>query len=222
MEHYTLQEEEVVICKGTAKTTEKPFSQVEVLLTNWVFVFITKTKKLFGKEQVSVETYPIESVKQFKEQYQIKQTDCVVDCYFLDCVKSVEFNSKKEAHKFVAKAIEFLTGKHAFFRGIDKTKKFVGELEETLGVDAAEVASFVASKGTNAIVQKVLGKKKTVKTKETLQLPTGIVKRKETKELSPLSPEQQIQAVKQLNELLTSGIITQEDFEKKKKEILGV
>ena len=222
MEHYTLQEEEVVICKGTAKTTEKPYSTVEVLLTNWFFVFITKTKKLFAKEQISVETYPIESVKLFKEQYQIKQTDCVVDCYFLDAVKTVQFESKKHAHKFVAKAIEFLTGKHAFFRGIDKTKKFVGELEDSLGVDAADVASFVASKGANALVQKVFGKKKTVKTTETLQLPTGIVKRKETKELAPLTPEQQIEAVKQLNELLTSGIITVEEFEKKKKEILGL
>lgn len=222
MEHYTLQEDEVVIYKADAFTKEKRSAQIELILTNFFFVFIKKTKKLFGKYDVSVETFPIESVKQYNEQYQIRQTDRVVDCYFTNDVKTVEFSSKGQAHKFVSKAIEFLTGKHAFFRGIDKTKKVIGELDDSLGIDTVGIVSFIATKGTSAISKKIFGKKKTVKTTETFQLPTGIVKRKEQKEIAPLTPEQQIDAVKHLNELLTDGIITAEEFEKKKKEILGL
>ena len=223
MEHYTLQEDEVVICKAIGQTKEKRPTPVELLLTNFFFVFITKSKKLLGKEKIQVETFPVEDLKSYKNVYQIKQNDADVDMYFKNTEKSIQLESKKKAHQFVSKAIDFLTGKNAFFRGIDKTKKVIEDIDESLGIDSVGIANTVLVKGVGGMLITKLGKKKHKETIETLSLPSGLFQKKEKTELLPaLSPDEQIEAVKKLKELLDSEIITQEEFDKKKKEIMGL
>ena len=58
-----------------------------------------------------------------------------------------------------------------------------------------------------------------ITTKEVFKLTDGIFRRKETKQIAAPADEE-LDAIKKLKELLDENIITQEEFEIKKKEIL--
>ena len=56
------------------------------------------------------------------------------------------------------------------------------------------------------------------------KLTDGIIQKKEVREIEKptLTPDEQFEAVKKLKELLDGEMITREEFEKKKKEIMGL
>ena len=227
MEHYTLQPDEAVLYRGEAQVKQDGKNiKTELLLTDKFFVFIGKEKKLFRKEEITVESFAVDTVKTYKDAPNIIRKGEFVEIYFIGGEKFIEFSSKGDAKQFVAKALEFLTNKSALIRGIDKTKKVVSDVGDSLGIDketAATVAVGAAKFGVKALFQKRLGgKTKLIETTETVKSSQGIFHRKETKQLPPMSPQEQAQAVIQLKELLDNGVITQEEFEIKKKEYLGL
>ena len=145
-----------------------------------------------------------------------------MELYFIGGERSVLFPDKSEAKKFVAKAMELLTQKSKLIRGIEKTKKVVSDVGDSLGIDK-ETAMGVAQFGIKALFKKKqTNGNKQVETTETLKLPNGIFRRKKTKQLPPLSPEEQATAVERLKQLLDNGVIMQEEFDLKKKEYLGL
>ncbi len=223
MEHYTLQPDEAVLYRGEAHVKQGGKNcKADVLLTDKFFVFIVKQKKFLVKEEVTVESFAIDTVKTHKEQPNVIRKGALVEIYFIGGEKFVEFPSKGEAKKFVSVALNLLTNKSTLIRGIDKTKKTVADVGDALGVDK-ETAVGVAKLGLKAIIQKKLGNNtKQLDTKETIKTPEGLFRRKETKQLAPMSPQEQANAVMQLKEMLDSGAITQEEFDIKKKEYLGL
>lgn len=218
MEHYNLQQDEVVLYKGAVSCKERR-GAIDLALTNFNFVFIIKTKKLLSKEQVEVLTYPIDAVKKYKEQPQVKATAETVEIYFTNAEYTLVFPDKKEAKKFVSKALDIITGKNAFVRGVDKAKATVAMVDETLGIDSVGLATTAVKVATPKVVG-LFSKRKAVK--EVVSITGGATGK--TKQITSvqLSPEEQANALEHFKKLKDDGAITQEEYDKKKKEIMGL
>ena len=77
MKNYDLEENEVVFYKGQVSQKNKK-ETTEVVLANINLVFINKYKKLFSKEQITVDTYPINEIKYFRyRQFKNQKTELV-------------------------------------------------------------------------------------------------------------------------------------------------
>ena len=230
MEYYTLQSDESMIYRNDVQIFYDGKKQAcTLLLTDKFFVCIIKQKKFLRKDEITVESYAVNTLKTYKDSPNIIRKNDIVELYFIGGERSVIFPDKGEAKKFVAKTMELVTQKSKLIRGIEKTKKVVSEVGDSLGIDkemaagvAQNVAQGVAQAGIKALFKKKSNDKNQVETTETLKLPTGIFRRKETKQLPPLSPEEQVAAIEKFKQLLDNGVITQEEFDAKKKEFLGL
>lgn len=233
MDNYSLQPNESVLYKGDVHlVNENGYTQL--LLTNLNFVFITKTKKIFAKEQVEVEAYPIGDIKIYNEIPQIKQNDHSVEIYLTTTEKKLNFLSKHEAHKFVNATYELLTGKSMSVRGADKVKSAVNLVDNTLGINTVNAVKNVMEKGVTGTVLGALGKMVSSTTKSgstvngAIRITKSILDKNSTEEATQtnnntatsMSYDVQIETVKKLKELLDAGVLTQEEFDTKKKEIL--
>ena len=225
MEHYTLQPDEAMLYHAdTFVLYDGKQEKTTLLLTDKFFVFIVKRKKFLIKEEVTVEALAVDTVKLYKDAPNIIRKDNVVEVYFIGAERIISFYDKSEAKKFVAKALELLTKKNAFFRGIDKAKRVIEQVDESLGIDSVGIAKNVAEKGVAKalLLGKDKQKGKTETTTEVVKSAGGIFRRKETKQLPPMSPQEQAEAVERLKQMLDNGVITQEEFDIKKKEYLGL
>ena len=119
MNHYTLQADEVVLFKGQA-TFDNHDQPSEVLLTNLHLVRMTKEKKMFSRDGVRVETFPVREVKTYNQVPQVKQLGGKVELYTLSKVMLIDFGNILTARKFVGLMYELLTGQTAAQRGADK------------------------------------------------------------------------------------------------------
>ena len=215
MEYYTLQGDEVVLFKGNAKLNGGE-SAVDVVLTNLFIVFIKKTE---SEDTAEIETHAVDSIKIYRDTHWIKQNAKIVEIYFRECESVLDFSDKKTAREFVSQTLNVLTGKNAVIRGLEKTKKAVNEVDDALGIDSVEIAK----KGGKALFGRFLKKDNTQKTEKVKQLKDGWGRKKEKPaEIPEISSKGQVQFIKDLKELLDMGAITQEEFDQKKKEILGV
>lgn len=116
-------------------------------------------------------------------------------------------------------------------RGSAKIKGAVEIMNDTLGVNTLETLKNVLESGiTGAAFGKDILKNKTSNTvREALGTAHTIIGNDQTSSLEAeatisksISYEKQIETIKNLKELLDADILTQEEFEVKKKEILGV
>lgn len=147
MDKYKLGKEEVVLFKGKANCVdEQDKIAVDLLLTNLNFVF-TATEK---DEREIIDAY---EVKVYRENYQIIQKKNLVEIYFTDTEKYLEFETPKVAKEFTAVALRLVSGYSKFVRGVKKAQKEVSDTEEALGVDIKETTKKVgAFAGEVAIV----------------------------------------------------------------------
>ena len=86
---------------------------------------------------------------------------------------------------------------------------------DTVGI-VKTVAAVSGKKIGNTITQKSISSNK-----ETLKIEGGFFKKKE-KQALVLTPDEQMDATRKLKSLLDEGAITQEEYEKKKKEIMSL
>jgi hypothetical protein len=231
MDDYSLQSNEVVLYKGEAHFAHNK-ARSELLLTNINIVIITKTKKMFSKEQVDLQTFPVDGLKIYNDVPQAKRDDCTVELYHVTAEITLEFDTKSEARKFVDAVYKLATGKSKPERGANKFKGAVNLVDNTLGVDTLGAIKNVVE---NGVVYSILGGvgKKAPGKKDGLSQAAGIAKDLVSKKTgegkspksetgSSLSFDDQIEALKKLKDLLDSGIITQEEFDAKKKQLMGL
>lgn len=239
MENYALQQNESILykssCSYLTKENENFFESLttneraELVLTNQNLIFIMKSKKLFAKEQVFVETYSIDEIKIYKDIPQIKPNDSKVEIFFVSGEKIIDLYSKSEVRKFMNKAFELLTGKTKTVRASDKIKGAVNLVDDTLGISLVGTITNAAQKG---LVGTVLGgfiKKPKIKGSKTEQILDAINttanlrnENSEEQKIEIASLDSQIETLKKLKELLDQGIITQDEFEIKKKQVMGL
>lgn len=236
MRNYSLQSNETILYKGEVFLPNRKGS-AEITLTNLNIVLSTTIrKKLFSKAEIEVEFYPVINIKLYNEEPQIKQKGNDIEMFFTDRELLMRFNSKIEMTKFKMAAIKLVRGKSLHVRGADKVKETLNLVNETLGVDTLQTVKGVLEKGIVGSVMGGLGNKnknhdfhtKTEITKDSISLARELVsqnslnKVNETEKRDPLSYDQQIEVIKRLKELLDNDIITQEEYDAKKKEVLGI
>jgi|GEM_PF-420587 len=238
MENYFLQSNEAVLYKGEATFGNNRTSS-ELFLTNINIVVITKTKKLFSKEQVDLNNFPVEDIKVYNDVPQIKQNGCMIEIYLTNTEITLDFDSKFTAHKFANAANKLVTGKSMSERGAEKVRGVVNLVDDTLGISTVGTIKSVVENGVeNGVVGTVFGgfgKKAHAQAKggntltEILSVTKGVLGKKTNEEERPkietspaMSVDDQIETLKKLKDLLDTGIITQEEFDAKKKQIIGL
>lgn len=218
MKQYQLQPTEVVLYEIKKIRLKGTKGNTSLTLTNMNFVFETTSRKCLFKQYTTTECFAVDTVKIYKDVPQVKQKGYEVQIYFTNTERLVTFPSKGEARKFTAKSLELLTGKNAFFRGIEKAKKTVEAVDETLGINTIGVAATVAKTAVNATPAG-----KFTKTKAVLKLANGFIQKKETQQITETpSTKDNLETLRTLKILLDEGAITQEEFDTKKKELFDV
>lgn len=220
MEHYELKSDEVILYKNEDVYYRGETKEIQLLLTNYAIVTIKKIKKLFKEAIIEVCIIPIEKVKVYKDKPQIRQEDFEVEIFLTDGEVAFEFYPKKEAHKFVVACLDLLTQKTSFERSASKVKDTVAVVDDALGVDTVGAVKT----GVGGFFKGVVGAKKGAGiAKGLLGAIQGLVSAPPAKpEQKQLSSNDQLETLQKLKQMLDEGIITQEEFDKKKKEILGI
>ena len=234
MEEYVLQSDEVVLFKGDAFYGNQGTS-CEIIQTNINLIVIFKTKKMFRKENVEIVTFPMDGIKYFKDAPQVKQKGSAVELSFSNAEVLLAFSSKSSANHFFRSVMEALTEDAIPPRAVGIVKDAIGVVDNTLGINTVETVVGVMGKGVagtilGEITKKALGSNQTGKVpanngidaenKPNTSQATGMDD--QTKASQTLSIDEQIEALKKLKDLLDSGIITEEEFNIKKSQIMGL
>ena len=194
MEHYELQQDEVILyhtnimfSSSTPKKKDNstPKFPTEFLLTNFNFVFITRTKRLLAKEKVSVETYSIENVKFYQGRPHIIKKGKKAEIYFLDTEKFIEFENKKEATLFTDTALRLISGQSKFVRAVKKVQKEIQETGDQLDIDINGIAQ-TAFDVTAAVAITASGLEGASKKTKLLGAIAQTLKDKKQKNVTPL------------------------------------
>ena len=233
MTNYNLQQNETILYQGNV-SLEKRAGTVEMMLTNINLVFVITTRKFLSKSQVDVETYPIDEIKIYNNVPQIKQKNSRVEIY-LTCGEIVaNFESMFEASKFANAALRLITGKTMAERSADKFKGAVNLVDDTLGINTVETVKNVLENGITGTLMGGFGKKSPPVTKRTstAREVVGIAKElmgatTPAQEALPASTssaptDEQLETLKKMKELVDMGVLTQEEFDAKKKQLLGL
>lgn len=157
MENYDLEKDEVVLYKGNV-SLPKEKGLTQLILTNINFVLITRKKKLFSKEQVNVDIYPVNEIKYYKDIPQVIKNGYNVELYLLDDEVSFEFDSKNEVRKFVNATMTLLTNKSTLERNTKKIKDTISTINNGLGIDSIGIAKNVLKNGIVGKTTNVIGK----------------------------------------------------------------
>lgn len=225
MKHYELQKDEValfhsrVLLQDGNARKNKP-AECELILTNFNFVFTVALKSLFKKEY-ETQVFELKTVKFYKNSPHIIRKDKVVEIYFADCEKFVEFEDKKNAKAFLDKAMATVSGYSKFVRAVKKTQQAIEETDEALNIDIMGAAKTVASVATGVAlnadkITNAKGKGGKISTITKL-----IARRKDEPAPALPSADNKIQKVKELKSLLDEGVITEEEFNRLKEECLN-
>lgn len=226
---YKLESDEVALFESDVSLKENKGKNV-ILITNHNIVIETTKKKMFKKPEFSLQVYPTSDIKLYNDQPQIKQKSNDVFVSLINKELQLTFESMFLARKFVTKAIESVTGKTVSARGAGKIKSAIGLVDDTLGIDTIGTISGVME---NGVVKSILGGTKSRQVSnnsgiidtvaDVVEIATG----KDVPKLNPnnkceMSYDEKIDAVKKLKGLLDVGAITQEEFDAKKKDLLGL
>lgn len=229
MENYELKNDEVVLYRGNVlfldgkKEKVSSFKNVvcELALSNLNVIFTTKTKKMFQKEMIETEIYPIEHIKIYQERPHIMLKGKNVEISFIGTEKLIEFPDKKEAKLFSDTALRLITGNSKFVRGVKKAQKEVEETSNALNIDIVGMAKAAVGVATNLAVENAAVAGASKGSKFLGMLAKNVKKKKENQPLLTATTDDTVKKLKEIKELLDEGIITQEEFEKMKKECLG-
>lgn len=155
MENYDLDESEVVLYKGDV-TLKDQKGITQLILTNINFVFITKVKKMFAKDEVIVDVYSADEIKFYNQVPQVLKRGNVIELYFLHSEIEFVFSSGNECRKFMDAALKLLTHKNKFERVAGKVMAARQCVDSSFNIDSV---GMVKSAAKGAIEHKsVIGK----------------------------------------------------------------
>ena len=217
MENYSLQTNEVLLYEANA------YYGIRVLLTNINLVLVKTTQKMFKKEQVEIFVYPNENIKIYNDIPQVKQKDMKVAIFLTTEEVEINFPTRLEAHKFVNAVNELLTGKSMTTRGAEKVRGAIDLVDNALGINTVDTVKNVIENGVaggllGGIGKKVVGKGKASLLSGVANVAKGLVSGSE----EPETKADPFEEIKKFAELKEMGIISEEEFAEKKKELLGM
>lgn len=233
MEKYVLLSDEVLLFEDQVNIKGIK-AKTNLILTNLFFVIEITQKIGFMKHETIVEQYSVEDIKYYNEKQQIIQKKDTVTLYFSNKEMVISFDSFFAASKFANKANEAVTGNGIATRGAGVVKKTIGLVDDTLGINLVGTAAGVIENGVAKTLFKGIGKQGKSQTNQSNSTDTisAVANATSTVVKSIKEPnggneaeksyEQHIEEVKKLKELLDIGAISQEEFDSKKKELLGL
>ena len=237
MKYYQLAADEVPLYQCDEIKSVDPEGYCVLILTNRAFVIVKIETHLFKKDEYHVETFPTNTIKVYNGKPQLKadkKDPMNVTIYFTDREIQILFPSKRERNAFTNAVYELLTGKTLFRRGAENVNEAIQNVDTALGIDTINTAAGILSgkflgSAVGNVASFFTGKKKqkvSEKSAESDKSDASVVvtvtETKTTESTQEMSFDQQIDAVKKLKELLDAGVITQEEFEAKKKKIMEI
>lgn len=157
--------------------------------------------------------------------------------YFTNQEYSFSLPSKLEAVKFHNKIMELLTGKSMSIRNSEKFKSAVNIVDDTLGIDSLGTVTSVLQNGVKGTIFNGITKKTATakpSTKKIINSMLDVIGSDNSNNDNVISIEsntnktvksindEQIETIKKLKDLLDLGVLSQEEFDAKKKELLGL
>jgi hypothetical protein len=223
MKNFSLGSNEALLFEGSVvrkNTTNSKAIRVSLYLTNLNLIFEIIHRKLFAKSEVEIEYIPISQIKVYNDIPQIKTSGYEVTVFFLDHEEEYSFDERKEARKFTNISYKLITGKDLGDRGSEVVKAGLSKIDNALGINTMETVSGILERGViGSVIGGIKGKKssKAQVASEAIGLAKEIISEKD----KPTEQENAVEKLKQIKELLDAGIITQEEFEAKKYEIIN-
>ncbi|NMB29786.1 MAG: hypothetical protein GX991_07020 [Clostridiaceae bacterium] len=241
MAAYSLRPDETILyerdvtIQGQERSSRLMLTNLNIVITEYV------KSSLFAKEEETHTVYSVQDIKIYEDLPQVLQKGKHIRILFLYQEISLDFNSLIEANKFRMTLFKLVTGKTAPARSAKKVKNAIEIIDDTLGIDTVGTTKAVLEGGVIGTLVSVTGKKKTGSKRSRSRSKSGkaidalaavaggVVMQNITNESeqpalpekTALSHDEQIVTLKQFKELFDAGIITEEEFEEKKKEILG-
>ncbi len=232
MEPYVFEPDEVLIAE--ADVERNTTRGVKLRLTNYALIFDWQVKQgRFLNKTVEDMQYvcPLENIKLYEGVPQIKQSGSTVTIQTTSGDEAIVFEGFFKARGFAGKLKDVVTGQKIVQRGAKKVNGAINVVNDALGIDTVGTVAGVLQ---NGVVGTVVGsvasgakKGKLETAKEVLETVQGASNAPQSATANAtasasMSYEEQINLIKSLNELKENGILTQEEFDAKKKEILGL
>lgn len=190
MKNYELSSDEVVLYKGDVKAVDGK-DEIQLILTNLNIVFITTHKKIFGKEEIVVDDYPVDEIKIYNGVPQLKPNGNIVEIYLLNDDKEVVFSTKREIRKFIDEATNLLTHKTKIERCAEKVKKTIDLVNDTFDTDIVGAVKTAVKDGVVGNAKKVVNTVTNTVTNKGKGFVTGLFNKKKvnTKQIEENSEE---------------------------------
>lgn len=158
MGNYELQADEVVLYEG-AVTSSDIKGNLLVTLSSRQLIF-EKEKGIFKKERELADIIPLENVKLYNDEAQIKQKSDAVTIQTVEKNITLTFSGMLEARKFAGKIIDAVTGTTIAKRGSNKIKDAFNMVDDTLGLDTRGTIKGLVENGIKGTILNGIGKKR--------------------------------------------------------------
>ncbi len=225
MNTYSLEADEVVLYQGNV---QKDKLNGEIVLTNNRIIFAAKKLRLFKKSEDILMTFLLDDIKIYNNEPQIKNNGLNIEVYMLSEIITFTFLSRMEIMKFSNAIKKHFSGQTIVERGSEKVKDAIKLVNDTLGINTIETVKDVVENGVLGGAKGILG----IKHGQKIKSPNTFFEKASsiTKELmhngiannnTLNSNEDVASTINQLKNLLDNGAITQEEFDKKKSELLS-
>jgi hypothetical protein len=236
---YSLQPDETILyerdvtIQGQERTSRLMLTNLNIVMTEY------EKNSLFAKKDETHTVYSVQDIKIYEDLPQVLQKGKHIRILFLFQELNLEFDSFIEANKFRMALFKLVTGKTAPARSAKKVKNAIEIIDDTLGIDTVGTTKAVLETGVVGTLVSGTGKKKTGSKRSRSRsksgkaidalaaVASGVVQKTNgpeqpaLPEKAELSHDEQFVALKQFKELFDAGIITEEEFEEKKREVLG-
>jgi len=228
---YELQPNESVIMKSEDVTYGRHSG--DLILTNLNIIWVRRGAT--GKAK-GVQQFPVQQIKIFagKAQAFLQKTFGEypkLEVNFISGQESFEFQSKKEVEQWIHNINQMATGQTEFDASastvIPGTEIVTETLETVKGtVDAFKGALGIKSKSELATetAKDIAGTVGAFFGAKGNEAPTEspVPYTEQTQQKAPMSFDEQIATVKKLKDLLDAGILSQEEFDAKKRDVMGL
>jgi hypothetical protein len=212
---YSLQPDETILyerdvtIQGQERTSRLMLTNLNIVMTEY------EKNSLFAKKDETHTVYSVQDIKIYEDLPQVLQKGKHIRILFLFQELNLEFDSFIEANKFRMALFKLVTGKTAPARSAKKVKNAIEIIDDTLGKKKTgskrSRSRSKSGKANDALAAVASGVVQKTNGPEQPALP----------EKAALSHDEQFVALKQFKELFDAGIITEEEFEEKKREVLG-
>lgn len=150
--------DEVVLYEGTV-TCKQYKGNLQLTLTSQKLVF-EKEKGLFKKERELIDIIPLDTVKFYNDEAQIKQKGDTVEVQTVAKNLTITLSGMFEARKFSGKITDAVTGSSLAKRSSSKIKDAFDMVDDTLGLDTRGTIKGLLENGVKGTIINGIGKKK--------------------------------------------------------------